>query len=177
MGCLQSNNVLRCDEQHLRARKCYQCSVDSFEIVQSQAPDPDAYLSLSGDPWSRDLGRVKAKLLCSLTATNVDVREANAPHLSHVSDKGVHSVAIPWSETVSDSVDNSEYDGRCHNGPHQVRQVILGPGTYGIDRRGLFCDRNIVINPDNVRQLGVIFVAKSRILGTSEKLSNLQLKR
>ena len=33
------------------------------------------------------------------------------------------------------------------------------------------------LNPDNVRQLGVIFVTKSRILGTLEEPSNLQLEQ
>ena len=33
------------------------------------------------------------------------------------------------------------------------------------------------LNPDNVRQLGVIFVTASRVLETSEKPSNFQLEQ
>ena len=65
----------------------------------------------------------------SITAANVDVREADAPHLGQVFDKAVRSVAIPWSATLSMTVN------------------AVTDTMYGIDRRGSSCETTLSLKP------------------------------
>ena len=95
---------------------------------------------------------MEAKTVVSIAAANVDVREVNAPHLSMSLILGRRQGLIR-STILSMTVDTAT-DPR-----------------HGIDRRGLFCENTLSFNPDNVRQLGAISVAKFRILGTSKELS------